>query len=371
MALQSLLSSEGPGLSSTQTNKDYNLVVSLHSTSSVPEDVDFTLRAWSRAYNVVIEDPEEEAAWSSSLRSEWTRSTAGGHSMSPTFYCNPQYLLYLPPNTPAGAMTLSLSTAPHLAVQILLVHSPPFTTLSNRPTRVDRVERGDVILDSGLYSYGLAKVKGILPATTPQTGARYHLILSSYQSELSGNFHLQIQSPFRIQLASTYSSGTKSGVSLQPVPTEGAGLFAKKVKGRWSQSDGTAAGSPRGGRYDSNPQWILRLGGPPESSGRITKLAQFRLQVSPSSSSSHEEQDSNPALNLSIFHRLSSTSPFHSEIATTGPYTQLSPSGLALYDVKLTRGEYTVVASTFQSGWQGEFEIRGWCEEREWELKRV
>lgn len=331
----------------------------------------------------------------------------------------------VPPGTPAIDLTLSLCASPPLSpIHVLLAHAPPLTGFTSRPRRLDRIEPADVVAHSGAYACGLAKVRARLPLTPATTrnagggGAFYVIVISTYHPDVEAEYMLSLQSPIRINVASrplttrpaqatSTTSAPQSAFSMgalqdelrasaprldpsavlnvYPLPQEGAGMFLKREKARWSVSDGTAGGAPRFQAYGSNPRWLVRLGGPavaapPTPEGRTgARLpspqdrmqatharAVFRLVALRSvdvgsgteaaggggSDITAEQPDSSaqggdlPLINLSIFalplarSRASGTdgqsSAFPDPLCTTGPYVS-SSTGVALHELRLDR----------------------------------
>ncbi|PWN20825.1 hypothetical protein BCV69DRAFT_312764 [Microstroma glucosiphilum] len=402
--LDSLLRSDQPLSAQTaRASKEYQIVLSLHAPlEEEGEHVNFTLRAWSR-YEVSLDEVEQQPGWTSELRGSWTTSTSGGHLDCPSFPSNPQYLLTLPPSSPATSLTLTLSATPPLPIHILVVHSPPLTAHTSRVVRVDRAEQADVVAQSGEYTYGFARVKILLPPTARDRGGHYHVVLSTYNPGVEGDFKLRIEGMARVIVSERTIStlpntlagveGAQGALLLSPISMEGAGMFAKRERGRWAHADGTAGGAPRYARYDSNPSWVIRLMG--NSQQQPFARATFRLRAEASvqvlrgepsqdQAASPPEARSLPPINLSLFLvppqyveqpslLLRDSGRVPAPLATTDRYT-VSPAGVALHDVRLKRGEvYLAVASCFESGeaGQGEFTLLGWCAERAWTMDRL
>lgn len=382
--LSSLLRAEQPGLSTSNRlqslTKEYDIVVSLHGAAVDDDDVNFTLRAWSGSHPIALEDTADDgaSAWHTSIQGQWNQSTSGGHQMSSTFHHNPQYLLTVPPNSPSSTVVFSLiASPPSLPVHAYLVHSPYSqegalaASTSGTRRRVDSIEKANVVADSGTYSYGLAKFKAQLPSTPPGVTARYHLILSTYEAGTTGSFTLQMASSDVNVVVGSRPPLVQSRprqIQLQSIPIEGAGMYHKSFKAAWDVRDGTAAGAPRCGRYDDNPSWIIRVGGTEGSCSSSTVRCILRLVAKPRPASDVDNSDALPAINLSLFPGPPNA---REETATTGPYASF-PCGVALHDVRLQKGkEYVLVASTFQSGHQGQLELLAWSEARDWEMSRL
>lgn len=379
--LRSILRSEEPGLpSSTNSSplaKEYEVVVSLHGARDDDEVVNFSLWAWAD-HKVSLEDASEdgEARWVSNMHGQWNELTSGGHRLHKSFHQNPQYLLTVPPNSPASTLRLSLvASPPELPVHIYIVH-PSSASSSSTTTRVDAIEKANTVAESGSYSYGLTRVKAKLASTPAHVTARYHIILSTYEPGTPGKFALSIESQDVQVLTTRGSAGTmriadgsiarpRQVMHLQALPLEGAGMFQKRLKGRWSTQDGSAAGAPRHGRYLRNPTWIIKV-----KSGAAQTQARciFRLLVvSDAAATAATTPQSTPQLNLALF----SNTQCNTEVATSGSYT-VAPCGVVIHDVRLEKDkEYVLVASTFSPDFEGAFELAAWCEVKEWDASRV
>jgi hypothetical protein len=279
---------------------------------------------------------------------------------------------------------------------------------------VDRAEGSDIVAQSGEYTYGFARVKALLPPTARDRGGHYHVVLSTYNAGVEGDFKLRIEGMARVvvsertvstlpstlagagAIGATGSEGAQGALLLSPISMEGAGMFAKREKGRWACADGSAGGAPRYGRYDRNPSWVIRLVGNQQQQQPFAR-ASFRLraEVPVPASRANEEGDrghansatelqTHPPINLSLFLvppqyvekpslTLRGSGGLPAPLATTDRYT-VSRAGVALHDVRLKRGEvYLAVASCFESGeaGQGDFTLLGWCAERVWTMDRV
>lgn len=385
-------SGEPDELPAQNMEKHYNITVSLHVPRlNADQDVNFTLRAWSR-YDVSINDagysdPDGTAdSWSCKVNGSWTAgSSAGGHLLCPTFHQNPQYIITVPPATPKCTLSLTLQAASPMPCHILVAHSPHTSSGTSRPVRLDKVESANVVADSGAYIQGLTKARCTLPATVPGEAARYVVLLSSYHAGQEGDFQLTLECRQRQIIASTRPLVTAAGrptsnqganrgyaeedpLMVNPMLPEGAGLYGKIIRGSWSVADGTAAGAPRRGNYKRNPAWLLYLNEEgeahdskrdagvrhPHTVARQTKPAKsratFRLtafdsRATPDAQDDEQDQKQEPlrlpAINLSLFASKTggkATSEealeLGDELYTTGPYT-VSPCGIALPEVKV------------------------------------
>ncbi|KDE09604.1 hypothetical protein MVLG_00012 [Microbotryum lychnidis-dioicae p1A1 Lamole] len=195
----------------------YELFVS-HRASSL-DDTRFTLGAFA-PFPVSIEEGPLPLEFSESIESQWTSKTAGGNHSCPTFYTNPQYSIRLvaPPNKPNARAVLSLTaeTSKDVSINVKLVW--------NRGERVDRLEERDVVAGSSTYTYGI----GSLRHEDLAANTAYTVIISSFAPEALGTFKLSIQS--------------NMSIVAEPIPAEGAGMFARVARGQWSSAEDPSGG---------------------------------------------------------------------------------------------------------------------------------
>lgn len=439
-----VMKNEAPGVShlAEEVSKRYTVVVALHQESMPGIDVAqekgaakdgeqsnednderFTLRAWSSSSHSVtlsdIHDDSESSApsWSETLSSSWTPGySSGGHRLCPSYQLNPQYLLAVPANTPQGAeVKITLKTSPPVPCHLCLAYSPTpgeadDTSLVRRVDSID--SPASLVAHSGEYATGMTQLRARLPGTGPRKAGLYVLVPSSFAPGIEADFEVRLECPQMRVIAAkkawtgSSGAGAESAISVHPIPPEGAGMFAKVVKGQWSEVEGTAAGPPNRGRYYDNPTWEVEL--PAAEVGAGAKASQavrgvFRLLADnqgPAQGDGEEEGPSEalalslgglslegrndtaaplryPATNLSLFSMPTNSDPdvprepSHLTLrATSGPYHS-SPAGSALHCVRLTRGSrYRIVASQWEAG-EGTFELKGWCEERSWVMRRL
>lgn len=451
-----ILRSEGPGVSQRgkPLSKRYSVVVALHQEEGeggeggegAQEDVDggredqdgeerFTLRCWSSSsHSITLGDAHDgdidsSPAWTDTLTDSWLQGfSAGGHRLCPTYYTNPQYLLVVPAGTPQGVdVRLTLQTSPPVPCHLCLAYLPDTSSegssSSNGQTpvvrHIDNIDSpASLVAQSGAYAAGLTRLRARLPGTGSARPGLYVLVASSFEPGTEASFDVRIDCPQTRVVVSKRAwhggaAGSETGgpaLSVYPIPSEGAGMYAKVAKGRWSVAEGTAAGPPNRGRYHDNPAWVIEV--PQAAAGqggaggaaRCVK-AVFRLQAEGSAATQRDgnanggdedlssslgglqlaQNDSStpstlpryPATNLSLFSLPSSSADndtSHLTLhATSGPYHS-SATGSPLHSVQLVRGQrYRLVASQWLSGGEGEgaFELKGWCDERGWGWRRV
>lgn len=422
--VRSVLRDDEPGIShrSQALTKQYTVVVSLHDLKE-QGDARFTLRAWSQHAVELEQFRPEGDAWSHTIRGEWaSHLSAGGHSMSPLFHTNPQYLFAVPPSTSHLDIDLTLQTTPPLPAHIWVLFAPQSASSSlARPCRVDRVEHSQVLADSGPYAQGLTKVQARLPPVPHGQQGRYVVVVSNYRPGDEGRFQLTVECKQRrlqqvVSRSALLSLTDRDALAIYALQSEGAGMFGKTSLGRWSTHDSSAAGAPRFGNFESNPKLLIRLSpdkrqqSSEEVSEGLSKLSlsstgrhtrgTFRLtatgrheskdggrketDVGPTvqNGGDDDHDDDNealPPINLSLFRfsdpATGSNSVLGDEIATTGPYLS-SPTGVSIQDVQLETqsadgqpASYVLIASTWKPDVQRTFELRGWCESKDWNWK--
>ncbi|KIJ25539.1 hypothetical protein M422DRAFT_273504 [Sphaerobolus stellatus SS14] len=90
-----------------------------------------------------------------------------------------------------------------------------------------RLVEGDVLADTRVYSYGIAYGEP----------GQYTLIVSAFEPRQIGTYELSFKS--------------LRAFDIEPLPTEGAGMYPKTILGTWKQD--TAAGAASFGKYLNNP----------------------------------------------------------------------------------------------------------------------
>ncbi|KIJ32558.1 hypothetical protein M422DRAFT_35773 [Sphaerobolus stellatus SS14] len=98
-----------------------------------------------------------------------------------------------------------------------------------------RLVEGDVLADTRAYSYRIAYGERDLKVMAGQ----YTLIVSAFEPRQIGTYELSFQS--------------LRAFDIEPLPTEGAGMYPKTILGTWKQDP--AAGAASFGKYLNNP-WL-------------------------------------------------------------------------------------------------------------------
>jgi len=107
--------------------------------------------------------------------------------------------------------------------------------------------QSDIIATSGAYTYGFAQLSADLPRTSRLFGRFFFLcaikisetfVLTRYVTE--GDFTLVVSafSPTHLGDFSLLVSSSR-WVEVEPIPQEGAGMFAKTMRGEWCVLDFT------------------------------------------------------------------------------------------------------------------------------------
>jgi len=184
-------------------------------------------------------------------------------------------------------------------------------------SRVTELVEGDVIANTGPYSYGIAYCERDLKA------GDYTLIISAFEPRQIGPYEICLQSlrPFDVTL----------------LPIEGAGMYTKTVSGAWTPE--TAAGSPAFGRYHTNPRLKLFI---PRSMHVIIRMQ--LLQTHPSASTS-----------ISIF-AMTTDGAIGPQVLGSGEYSD-SVAGVVVPQSPIAPGNYVLIPSTYKSGLELAFQI--------------
>ncbi|KAI6029389.1 hypothetical protein BKA83DRAFT_4218216 [Pisolithus microcarpus] len=244
-----------------------------------------------------------------------TKNSGGNHSL-PTYMLNPQWhLRVLEQETirravsPGARTTLTRATGTEQglsgsskdkATVIVTAQGPRDVPLNL--TAVWLAQR-EVVATSGAYAYGYARAFANLS---------FHL----------GAFTLRVESSRKFLL--------------EPIPQEGAGMYARVTRGEWNLQ--SAAGSPSHGRYHLNP--VYEVGYPFQCTIWVLPSRSARLHLTSGSPSA--------TLNLSLF---PAVDPFSSNrpLASSGPYSDA------------LSGKYWLVPSTWAAGVQAEFKLVVYC----------
>ncbi|GJJ08430.1 hypothetical protein Clacol_002646 [Clathrus columnatus] len=156
------------------------------------------------------------------------RRTSGGNHTYPTFMNNPQYRLTIHPkgsinNNAPTSLYFSVQGSKDLALNVKIAWSGG--------ERLVIPGKGDILADSGAYSYGIAYGEQLLKP------GKYTLIVSTFEPRHQGEYEINLQS--------------SSPLDIEPLPMEGVGMYPATLRGTWRQD--MAAGPKGSARYFSNP----------------------------------------------------------------------------------------------------------------------
>ncbi|KAI7902573.1 uncharacterized protein BX663DRAFT_472916 [Cokeromyces recurvatus] len=294
-----------PGIS------DYTIVVSQHEKE---RSLYFSLRAYSLAPFKLQEIPLRYSI-EQKVHSQWTEQTAGGNSCNASYLNNPQWKITIPTYSQQDTegLLLQLESQKDFAVHLLFMEGGK---------RVSSVSVRDVLAESGPYRHGFCYCE--LPSIKP---GDYTIVASTFEPDLIGKFILTVSSTVKVQI--------------EPIPSEGAGMFKKVFHGEWIVGY-SAMGCPSFGNYDKNPRYLLET--------RELTTVKVRLQAKNNS-------DFVPSMNVTIYEK-HPTELFGKEVATSGPYTNVI-QGVATGDVALSQNEtgYIIVLATHDKDIAAEFTV--------------
>ncbi|PWN35081.1 cysteine proteinase, partial [Meira miltonrushii] len=283
------------------------------------QDSTFTMTVYSNASHISLEEVENKYPFEIAIPGQWTLGTAGGNPLEPTFMHNPQYAITVPASGAMQTTSVRISAEASKDVSILILLLWPKIDQGS-VQRTDHFAPGDIVCSSETYNYGLA----IAQSTKLKPGIPYTLIISTYSPGHLGPFNITVQ--------------TQTGqAEVKPIPMEGAGMYQQRLRDRWSIAKGTAAGAPRFGRWQSNPSWTFSIDRKMQLTARLTIDSKARTESTASESSINKR----PHLNVTVIGQESGK-----EIASSGPYANI-PCGVAIRNVMLEPGNYTIIASTF------------------------
>ncbi|KAI5986901.1 hypothetical protein EDD15DRAFT_1523894 [Pisolithus albus] len=252
----------------------------------------------------------------------FTTKNSGGNHSHPTYMLNPQWHLRILEQetirravSPAAGTSLTRATGTEQglsgssrdkAMVIVTAQGPRdiplnLTAVWSAGERVFELAQREVVATSGAYAYGYARAFANL------SSGDYTVILSAFDPQVHlGAFSLKVESSRKFLL--------------EPIPQEGAGMYARVARGEWNLQ--SAAGSPSHGRYHLNPVYEVD----------IPSNAQFGARVHLTSGSA------STALNLSLF---PAVDPFSSNrpLASSGPYSD-ALSGVDIPKQTLRAGKY-------------------------------
>ncbi|KAG9087468.1 cysteine protease [Ceratobasidium sp. UAMH 11750] len=301
----------------TSPNEIVSLITSRD--GSGPE-VGYTLSIYSHTC-INLEVVTRVLGYIKTVNGTFTAKTAGGNASLATFMNNPQYRVCV-----GGEGSRNAGGSSSARIPIKITAEGPRTLPLNVKLvwsggqRVSDVVVGDIAVDSGTYSFGLACVEGEVQA------GNYTLVVSSFEAGQVGDYALRVECDARIEISQ--------------LPAEGAGMFQKIVKGAWDTR--SAAGGPSSGNYDSNPAFEITVPTSTQISARLQIAS--KQAVSPA-----------PALNLTLFERTPRGTP-GKQVATSGAYSD-AVSGVLLPKATVRPGTYLFVPSTYYPGVLSGFQI--------------
>lgn len=293
-------------------------------------DSTFTMTVYSNASHISLEEVENRYPFNISISGQWTLGTAGGNPLEPTFMHNPQYAITIPASnlTQTSSVRILAEASKDVSILILLLW-PKLNQGSSQ--RIDHFAPGDIVCSSETYNYGLA----IAQSTKLKPGIPYTLIISTYSPGKIGPFNIDVQ--------------TQTGqAEVTQIPMEGAGMYQQRLRDRWSIAKGTAAGAPRFGRWKNNPSWTFQV------ERRMSITARLTIDSGAKAISTTSETNTNkrPFLNVTII-----AHGTDKEIASSGSYANI-PCGVAIRNVTLEPGNYTIIASTFDRNIEAAFTLQ-------------
>ncbi|KAH9067737.1 hypothetical protein EDB87DRAFT_1678124 [Lactarius vividus] len=222
---------------------DASGTISLNASYDGPfDDVGFTVTAYSRLTLRWDETPRR-LPFDLRVSGALTAKTSGGNYTLPMYMVNPQYRLRVPPTTTQQGP----STKTRIEVALHAPRDVPVnaTAIWGRGERVFDLVQSDIVATSGAYTYGFARFSADLPQ------GDFTLAVSAFSPTHRGDFSLLVCSSRRVEV--------------EPIPQEGAGMFAKTVRGEWTN-----------GAY---PRYALELPTPAQVKIRLQPHAPLFVKV--------------------------------------------------------------------------------------------
>ncbi|KAF8526006.1 hypothetical protein BU17DRAFT_41274 [Hysterangium stoloniferum] len=291
-------------------------VTLIASLEGAENDIRYTITVLSHV-EVTLERKSKRGFYCNTVTGTLTSRTSGGNHTYPTFMTNPQYSLTLRTDA-TGEVSHANHRAP-FCFSVKGTKDVPFNIklVWSNGQRVTELFEGDVVADTGPYSYGVAYGEQDLKA------GQYTLIVSSFEPRQQGTFELALQSlrAFDIEL----------------LPMEGAGMYTKTLRDAWYGV--MPAGSPSFGKYHSNP--LIKLSVPTPMHLMIRMQL---LQYSPS-----------VAINLTLC-EMSGTDGIGRQVMSSGPYSD-AIAGVLIPHTAIAAGDYVLLPSTYTSNIEAGFQI--------------
>ncbi|KAJ6497495.1 hypothetical protein C8R45DRAFT_1093864 [Mycena sanguinolenta] len=273
-------------------------------------EVGFTLSVYGPATaNLAWDESVPTPPFTSKVEGTLTSKNAGGNSTHPTFMVNPQYHLRIHP--PKHSISSAARKADvSLAMQVGREVPVNITVAWSQGGRIFELAQKDLAATSGAYSYA----------------GDYTIILSAFEPNQLGAFSLEVESSLRFEL--------------KAIPQEGAGMYAKIVRGAWTAQN--AMGGPSFKHYAQNPVFEVDVQAPTE--------LKIRLQLL--------RPKAPAALNLTLFPApaAGTSGALGRHVTTSGAYDD-SIAGVATPQIALGVGKYWAVPSTYAPGILNAFQL--------------
>ncbi|KAG0229724.1 calpain 7 [Mortierella sp. GBA43] len=308
-------------LDAPQGVNEYTVVLSQNVKS---RDLHFTLRVFAMCEHHLKPIPNKYSN-KLQIKGEWTEETAGGNKCCSGFMNNPQYRLVVPelpaPQT-TTSLLLSLET-PESSETAGIVEGIPLLVqlVYSNGDRMSSVWSKDVVAQAREYrrTFNYCETDELKAGT-------YTVIVSTYDPGIIGRYTLTMESQIKL--------------ALTPIPAEGAGMFKKKIEGRWAKAQHRGKDMS----FARNPYYVVYV-------TEMTELM-VRLQVPKLRSQSSEEKV--PALAVDIYQRLEDG--VVGKLIVTSGFAAI-PQGVSVSVKSLpgSKNGYLIVLSTDDPNPEGEF----------------
>ena len=219
---------------------------------------------------------------------------------------------------------------------------------TKRGCRVDALEVGEAVLDSGDYREGFCHCAGsVMPGT-------YTLIVSAYYEGKPGSFIAKV-------------ACSTEDFKIVELPAEGAGMGTKSITGKWSRADGSAAGCSNHNQFMKNPFYVFQVdevaaAAQPRLTARLqigsdctdipVNLSLFRLGSALPDDNARALLDGystvlNEACRSAGLHGGRAFVPKRASASSLGGVYSDRPTGGAVHDVPIGEGMWALVPSSF------------------------
>jgi len=281
----------------------HTLTLALAQYKAVPHQVDYTLNVYSMAPFALRTLPMG-LRHALHAKGRWHGIAAGGCQNYDSYIDNPRYLLTVAEPTDVLLELQCLSDSFSLGLDVDVVDGG------------ETAQRNQFPLKSGTFRVGHAMVEARFPK------GKYSIVPATFKPAQEAEFVI--------------SASSSAPISLVAVDHEGRGLVRHLVKGAWRFSDGSAAGSPNGGRFARNPHFRLTL------SHQTDVLLRLQANNNPA----------RPAMCITVYEggerRSESGARFSNAmcVSNSGVYANF-PGGVHVPRTALAAGSYSVIVSTF------------------------